>query len=235
MMEINTDSSKILNTSVLNTRKRKATCISLVEEKLWCQNCKRKKKCTADFGDIDKRCWCSGCRSGKICDRSKVSQFDKHVNAIMSESSERQSLAPDVFNPGIFWRRSLPEIARRQGTCGSTNLGNLMPEHEKVCDFQVKMFQKKIKKYSPPMGQFESEMDNMFLSRRDVNSKLKKLNAAEYAERSLRRHVQKVLSYVQHITKKDPEKVLGLVSKLYSKVVASENRNQNSHGNKHLL
>ena len=59
-----------------STRKRKANCKSFLEEKLWCQNCKRKKKCSADFGKVDKRCWCSGCRSGKICDRSQVSQFD---------------------------------------------------------------------------------------------------------------------------------------------------------------
>ena len=64
--------------------------------------------------------------------------YDMDVNAsIRDEYIKRQSIAPDFFNSGIFWIGSLPEIAGRQGSV--TNLVNLMPEDEKLCDFQVEM------------------------------------------------------------------------------------------------
>jgi predicted ATP-dependent endonuclease of OLD family len=110
-----------------------------------------------------------------------------------------------------------------------------MPEYEQLCDFQVKMFLQKIKKYSIQLVPSESEKDNMFRPRRYVNLNQQNLDTAAYPQRSLTRHAQKVLSFAQQITKNDPAKVLRLVSKLYSKVVTSESKQSNTTNNKNSI
>ena len=123
-----------------NTRKKKANCKSYLKENLWYHNCNRKKKCTADFGDIDKGCCCSRCRSGKYVIGHKALNWIwmlMHMLWFVTNSIKclLQNFLMLIFFGGNHYQRF-----RVERKVEILIFANQICEHEKLCDFRSKCF-----------------------------------------------------------------------------------------------
>ena len=148
--------------------------------------------------------------------RSFNSEYEVESNVFEQQllvlPEKRDSKARDFYEPELFWRRSLPEMSERYGSVGLVDT-----DAEKLTAFQVKMLQEKVEKLSRKVSDLEAK--NQSSTTLKYAQKTNE-SVSSYKERTMYRHIGKVISYIQQVAHGDPEKILQLVMKVYARIRA---------------